>query len=91
MGPQYGTIEKFEGKNFMLWKFKVETLFKAKELWGLVSGKEVKPNPINVLILLVYEEGEKNLESPCSSPFFHECQKGNNNQGDLGVLLKVPC
>jgi hypothetical protein len=34
MGPQYGAIEKFEGK-------KVETLLKAKELWGLVSGKEV--------------------------------------------------
>jgi hypothetical protein len=51
----------------------------------------VKPNPINVLRLLVYEEGERNLESPCSRPFFHECQKGNDNQGDLGVFLKVPC
>jgi hypothetical protein len=58
MGPQYGAIEKFEGKNFMLWKFKVETLLKAKEFWGLVSGKKVKPNPINVLRLLVYERKE---------------------------------
>jgi hypothetical protein len=40
MGPQYRAIEKFEGNNFMLWKFKVKTLLKAKEIWGLVSGKE---------------------------------------------------
>jgi hypothetical protein len=32
MGPWYGVIEKFEGKNFMLWKFKVEALLKAREL-----------------------------------------------------------
>jgi hypothetical protein len=59
MGRQYGAIEKFEGKNFMLWKFKVEMLLKAKELWGLVSGKKVKPNLINVLRLLVYERKER--------------------------------
>jgi hypothetical protein len=32
MGSQYGVIEKFEGNNFMLWKFKVEALLKAREL-----------------------------------------------------------
>jgi hypothetical protein len=37
MDPQYEAIDKFEDKNFMLWKFKVETLLKAKELWGLVN------------------------------------------------------
>jgi hypothetical protein len=61
MGPQYRATEKFEGKNFMLWKFKVETLLKAKKLWGLVSGKKVKPNPINVLRLLVYERKERRV------------------------------
>ncbi len=42
MGSQYGVIEKFEGNNFMLWKFKVEALLKARELQGLVSGEEMK-------------------------------------------------
>jgi hypothetical protein len=32
MGSKYGVIKKFEGKNFMLWKFKIESLFKAREL-----------------------------------------------------------
>jgi hypothetical protein len=34
---------------------------KAKKLWGLVSGKKVKPNPINVLRLLVYERKERRV------------------------------
>jgi hypothetical protein len=59
MGPQYGVGEKFKRKNCMLWKFKVKVLLKAKKLWGLRSGKEVKPNPINVLRLLVYERKER--------------------------------
>ncbi len=55
MGSQYGVIKKFEGKNFMLWKFKIESLFKARELWGLINGEEVKLDPSNALGLLVYE------------------------------------
>jgi hypothetical protein len=59
MGPQYGVIEKFEGKNFMLWKFKVKALFKARELWGLVSGKEVKLEVDHAGELLTYKRKEK--------------------------------
>jgi len=44
MGPLYGVIENFEGKHYMLWKFKMETLLKARELWGLIDNTEVKPN-----------------------------------------------
>jgi hypothetical protein len=33
MGP---LIEKFEGKNYM-WRFKMQTLLQAKELWGLIN------------------------------------------------------
>jgi len=40
-------------------EIQVEMLLKAKELWGLVSGKKVKPNPINVLRLLLYERKER--------------------------------
>jgi hypothetical protein len=38
-----GSLRSFEGKNFMLRKFKVKALYKAREIWGLVSGEEIKP------------------------------------------------
>jgi hypothetical protein len=43
----------------MLWKFKVETLFKAKELRGLINGEEVKPYWLHVPGLLAYEKKER--------------------------------
>jgi hypothetical protein len=33
MGPQYKVVKKFRGKQYMLWKFKMETSLKARELW----------------------------------------------------------
>jgi hypothetical protein len=59
LGPLYKTIEKFERKNFMLWKFKIKTLFKVKELWGLVTRKEVKPNSTNVARFHIYTRKER--------------------------------
>jgi hypothetical protein len=41
MGPHSEYINKFTRKDFMLWKFKMETMLKARELWGLVDGKDV--------------------------------------------------
>jgi hypothetical protein len=43
MGPLYEVVKKFEGKHYMFWKFKMETSLKARELWGLIDGSEVKP------------------------------------------------
>jgi hypothetical protein len=34
MGP---LIEKIEGNNYVLWRFKMQTLLQAKELWGLIN------------------------------------------------------
>ncbi len=59
MGLEYGVIKKFEGKNFILWKFKIESLFKARELWGLINGEEVKLYPSNALGFLVYERKDR--------------------------------
>jgi hypothetical protein len=39
MGPRYGHVDKFEGRDYMLCKLKIETLLKARELWSLVDGK----------------------------------------------------
>jgi len=41
MGPHFEYINKFTRRDFMLWKFKMETMLKARELWGLVDGKDV--------------------------------------------------
>jgi len=85
MGLQYGAIEKFEGK-------KVETLLKAKELWGLVSGKEVKSNPINILRLLVYERKErKALNFLVQGTSFVSVKKETTTKGIWESFLKVPC
>jgi hypothetical protein len=59
LGPLYKTIEKFERKNFMLWKFKIKTLFKVKEFRGLITKKEVKPNSTYVARLHIYTRKEK--------------------------------
>jgi hypothetical protein len=37
----------------------MKTLFKVKELWGLVTNKEVKPNSTNVVRLHIYTRKER--------------------------------
>ena len=36
-------IDKFDGTNFHLWKFKMQMVLEDKDLWGIVSGEEVEP------------------------------------------------
>jgi hypothetical protein len=40
-GLTYGVADKFEGKHYMVWRFKMEMLLKARELWGLIDNIEV--------------------------------------------------
>ena len=35
--------EKFDGKNFHLWKFKMQMILEDKDLWSIVCGEEVEP------------------------------------------------
>ena len=37
-------IEKFNGQNFHLWKFKIQMILEEKDLWKIVIGDEVEPN-----------------------------------------------
>lgn len=37
-------IDKFDGKNFHLWKFKMQMVLEDKDLWGIVSGEEGQPS-----------------------------------------------
>ena len=36
-------IEKFDGLNFHLWKFKMQVVLEDKDLWNIVNGTEVEP------------------------------------------------
>ena len=36
-------IDKFNGENFHLWKFKMQMVLEEKDLWGIVSGDEREP------------------------------------------------
>ena len=37
-------IEKFDGLNLHLLKFKMQMVLEDKDLWGIVSGEEVEPS-----------------------------------------------
>jgi hypothetical protein len=37
MGSQFGYLDKFTKKKFMLWKFKMETMLKVRDLWGFIA------------------------------------------------------
>jgi hypothetical protein len=58
MGPLFRYVDKFMGKDYMLWKFKMETMLKARELWRLVDGKDVKPSEGEVAALSTYTKRE---------------------------------
>jgi hypothetical protein len=57
IGPPYGVVKKFEGKHYILWKFKMETLLKARDLWELIDNIEMKPHG-DVATLLAYTKKE---------------------------------
>ena len=49
---QYGkppfTGLRFDGTNFDSWQFGVKLAIQSEELWGIVNGTELKPDPIRV-------------------------------------------
>jgi hypothetical protein len=50
-------VKKFRGKQYMLWKFKMETSLKARELWWIIDSTEMKPKR-NMATLLAYTKKE---------------------------------
>jgi hypothetical protein len=58
MGPHFGYVDKFIGNDFILWKFKKETMLKARELWGLIDGKNVKLGENDIIAIFVYMQRE---------------------------------
>ncbi len=45
----------------MFWKFEMKTMLKAKDLWGLIDGKEAKPNECDATILSTYAKKESQV------------------------------
>jgi hypothetical protein len=61
----------------MLWRFKTETLLKARDLWSLVSGNDQKP--INTNVLTSYTKQENHtlnliMQSLSNSQLMTVCQ-----------------
>ena len=40
----FNDYKKFDGENYVNWKFKLLTVLEAYNMWLVVSGDEVKPS-----------------------------------------------
>lgn len=73
MGPRFGYVDKFTEKDFMLWKFKMESMLKVRHLWGFIDGKETKPEETVIVVALATYEKKKrcalNVQSANCSKF----------------------
>ncbi len=47
-------LDKFESMNYMLWWFKMETMLKVKELWGLIDKIEVKLDKADIIAIATF-------------------------------------
>ena len=57
-GPK--VVDKFDGVNFHLWKFKMEMVIAEKELWEIVEGSEKAPScDADARVKLAYTRREK--------------------------------
>jgi hypothetical protein len=45
---ELGNIERFNGKDFHLWKFQMHAVFMGKELLGIFSKSEVEPTTFRI-------------------------------------------
>jgi hypothetical protein len=79
MGP---FIYKFEGKNYMSQRYKMQTILDAKELWGLIYMSKVKPKEENVIAIITYTKKENKAQNLLF-------QSLSNNQSS-GLCRKKP-
>ena len=61
-GEGLRVIDKFNGENFGLWKFKMEMILAEKDLWDIVDDTEAAPPSIaNEQVNKVYEKRTKKV------------------------------
>ena len=44
--PHYTGV-RFDGTNFGSWEFGVRLILQSEELWNIVKGRELKPEPVS--------------------------------------------
>ncbi len=71
MGPRFGYVDKFTKKDFMFWKFKMETMLKARDFQGFIDMKETKPKVITIATLATCQKKKK----PCIEPDYSKFVK----------------
>lgn len=74
----------------MLWRFKIETLLKARDLWSLIDGNDQKP--INTNVLSSYTKQENHtlnliVQTLSNSQLMIVCQN-TTSKGVWEVLAK---
>ncbi len=62
-GPHYKHVDNFDGKNYMLWTLKIETMFKAREMWSLIGGNEQNIVESHVNAITIYTKWENHALS----------------------------
>ncbi len=88
-------MDKSKNTNYMLWKFNVETMLKAKELWGLIEKikTEVKPDEADVIANCnMRKEGEPSVKLARSKPIrqlVDESLKRNHCTWHLGTSGQI--
>jgi transposase InsO family protein len=55
----FRVLEKFDGENFHLWKFKMQLVLEEKDLWEIVTGSEEHPGNSDEKIKIAYERKER--------------------------------
>jgi hypothetical protein len=59
-GESARVIDKFNGENFSLWKFKMEMVLASMDLWEIVDGfKEAPPSNADPKIIKEYQRRVK--------------------------------
>jgi hypothetical protein len=46
--PHYTGI-RFDGTNFESWRFGVRLVLQSEELWTIVKGNDLKPQPVSLI------------------------------------------
>ncbi len=63
-GESARVIDKFNGENFNLWKFKMEMVLASMDLWQIVDGsEEAPPSNLDPKVIKEYQQRAKNVRN----------------------------
>jgi hypothetical protein len=56
--PHYTGV-RFDGTNFGSWEFGVRLILQSEELWNIVKGRELKPEPVSFFFVCCFPSSKK--------------------------------